>query len=164
MAPQQQKPSKTNFLLFKEVLMSDYKVIFKAVAQTEGGHALTWEPGCPALFTAVQVSRNTSTSAAFLQLKVRNVSSKVTNAAEYAMDQYGVIWELGNPSSRTFWWTYRDNEAFLFCRDNGEADKAVYVETRDGLRVKPEGNHNKIPPRWGAPSCIGVRPAVWVQL
>ena len=54
--------------------MAEYKIIFKADQETEGDNALTWEPGCPALVTAIQVSRNTETSATYLQVKVRNVS------------------------------------------------------------------------------------------
>ena len=54
--------------------MAEYKIIFKADLKTEGNNALTWEPGCPALVTAIQVSRNTETSATYLQVKVRNVS------------------------------------------------------------------------------------------
>ena len=54
--------------------MAEYKIIFKADQETEGDNALTWEPGCPALVTAIQVSRNTETSATYLQVKVHNVS------------------------------------------------------------------------------------------
>ena len=54
--------------------MAEYKIIFKAGLKAEGNNALTWEPGCPALVTAIQVSRNTETSATYLQVKVRNVS------------------------------------------------------------------------------------------
>ena len=54
--------------------MAKYKIIFKANLETEGNNALTWEPGCSALVTAIQVSRNTETSATYLQIKVRNVS------------------------------------------------------------------------------------------
>ena len=54
--------------------MAEYKIIFKTDLKTEGDNALTWEPGRPALITAIQVSRNTETSATYLQVKVRNVS------------------------------------------------------------------------------------------
>ena len=54
--------------------MAEYKIIFKADQETEGDSALTWEPGCPALVTAIQISRNTETSATYLQVKIRNVS------------------------------------------------------------------------------------------
>ena len=33
--------------------MAEYKIIFKADQETEGDNALTWEPGCPALVTAI---------------------------------------------------------------------------------------------------------------
>ncbi len=56
--------------------MSTYKVVFKADHKTAGPYALTWEPECPIQITAVQVSRNVDSSATFLQVKVRNVSSE----------------------------------------------------------------------------------------
>lgn len=49
--------------------MADYKVIHKAQ-----GEGIPWEPGCPVMITALQVSRNTETSECWLQAKVRNVS------------------------------------------------------------------------------------------
>ena len=49
--------------------MADYKVIHRAE-----GAEIPWEPGCPVALTAVQVSRNTETSEAWLQAKARNVS------------------------------------------------------------------------------------------
>lgn len=49
--------------------MADYKVIHK----TQGA-GIPWEPGCPVMITALQVSRNTETSECWLQAKVRNVS------------------------------------------------------------------------------------------
>ena len=49
--------------------MADYKVIHRAE-----GAEIPWEPGCPVALTAVQVSRNTETSEAWLQAKARSVS------------------------------------------------------------------------------------------
>ena len=49
--------------------MADYKIIHRAE-----GAEIPWEPGCPVALTAVQVSRNTETSEAWLQAKARNVS------------------------------------------------------------------------------------------
>lgn len=49
--------------------MAGYKVIHKAQ-----GAGIPWEPGCPVVITALQVSRNTETSECWLQAKVRNVS------------------------------------------------------------------------------------------
>lgn len=49
--------------------MADYKVIHKAQ-----GAEIAWEPGCPVVVTALQVSRNTRTSECWLQAKARNVS------------------------------------------------------------------------------------------
>ena len=60
--------------------MAEYKIIFKADLKTEGDNALTWEPGCPALVTAIQISRDTETSATYLQVKVRNVSDAATSS------------------------------------------------------------------------------------
>ena len=54
--------------------MADYKVVFRADDTSTGDAALLWEPSCPAMLTAVQVSRNVQTSEAYLQVKVRNVS------------------------------------------------------------------------------------------
>lgn len=56
--------------------MSTYKVVFKADRESTGSYALTWEPECPIQITAVQVSRNVDSSATFLQVKARNVSSE----------------------------------------------------------------------------------------
>lgn len=56
--------------------MSKYKVVFKADRDTAGSYALAWEPECPVQITAVQISRNVESSATFLQVKVRNVSSE----------------------------------------------------------------------------------------
>lgn len=56
--------------------MSKYKVAFKADWDTAGSYALGWEPECPVQITAVQISRNVESSATFLQVKVRNVSSE----------------------------------------------------------------------------------------
>ncbi len=50
--------------------MADYKVVYRAA-----GADVPWEPGCPVALTAVQVSRNTETSEAWLQVKARNVSA-----------------------------------------------------------------------------------------
>lgn len=54
--------------------MADYKVIFRSDETTVGEHRILWEPECPVLFSAIQVSRNTQTSEAYLQIKIRNVS------------------------------------------------------------------------------------------
>lgn len=56
--------------------MSKYKVAFKADRDTAGSYALAWEPECPVQITAVQISRNVESSATFLQVKIRNISSE----------------------------------------------------------------------------------------
>ena len=47
--------------------MAQYKVIYR-------DENLGWQPGCPILIEAVQVSRNVDTSQCYLQLKVKNIS------------------------------------------------------------------------------------------
>ena len=54
--------------------MADYKVVFRADEASTGDAALLWEPTCPAMLTAVQVSRNVQTSEAYLQVKIHNIS------------------------------------------------------------------------------------------
>lgn len=53
--------------------MSNYKVVFRA-DRTDSAKKVLWEPGCPIAIDAVQISRNTDTGEAFLQLKVENVT------------------------------------------------------------------------------------------
>ena len=56
--------------------MADYKVVFRADETSSDHAALLWEPPCPAMLAAVQVSRNVQTSEAYLQVKIRNVSEQ----------------------------------------------------------------------------------------
>ena len=51
--------------------MANYKVIYKASSDES---RLEWESGCPIQLTAIQISRNTESSEAYLQVKVRNIS------------------------------------------------------------------------------------------
>lgn len=53
---------------------SNYKVIFRADGQSNQ-HRITWEEKCPIQLSAVQISRDTTTSATFLQVKVKNISN-----------------------------------------------------------------------------------------
>ena len=55
--------------------MSEYKVIFKATSDNACNSQTTWEQGCPLLMKAVQVSRNTTTGDAYLQMRIKNISS-----------------------------------------------------------------------------------------
>lgn len=56
--------------------MSEYKVVFRAAAQEPPNSSLiTWDPGCPLVLEAIQISRHTETAQTFLQGKVRNVSA-----------------------------------------------------------------------------------------
>ncbi len=56
--------------------MTEYKVVIRHDETTTGSEALTWEPGCPLMFEAIQVSRNTENGQAFLQGKLRNISDQ----------------------------------------------------------------------------------------
>jgi hypothetical protein len=58
--------------------MANYKVVFRADLEDNRG-SMTWEPGCPVLVEAVQVSRNTDTSEAYLQIKVQNVYGRTVD-------------------------------------------------------------------------------------
>lgn len=62
--------------------MAEYKVVFRADSETEGAHALTWEPRCPALVTAIQVSRNVENADTYLQVKIKNVSDEIVSSVE----------------------------------------------------------------------------------
>lgn len=57
--------------------MTEYKVIYRSDKKTEGTKALTWEQGCPIFVEAIQVSRDVEKGDAFLQIKVRNITSQV---------------------------------------------------------------------------------------
>ena len=59
--------------------MANYKIIFK-------DEKCPWEAGCPVLITAVQVSRNTETSEAYLQVKVKNVSNQDVESIYATLD------------------------------------------------------------------------------
>lgn len=67
--------------------MSDFKVIYRADRESAGDRQLTWEPGCPLAFEAIQISRNTETGEAFLQAKLQNVSGRTVQSfeAEFAV-------------------------------------------------------------------------------
>lgn len=55
---------------------SKYKVIYRSDTKPSSENPILWEPGCPLVFEAVQISRNTQTGEAYLQAKVRNISQK----------------------------------------------------------------------------------------
>lgn len=52
--------------------MANYKVILRQ--SLDQGDSL-WEPGCPLIVETLQVSRNTETGEAYLQVKIKNVSA-----------------------------------------------------------------------------------------
>lgn len=56
--------------------MAKYKVIFRS-DNKNADTAPGWEPGCPVLINAVQVSRNTETGQCYLQLKLSNLTNEV---------------------------------------------------------------------------------------
>jgi hypothetical protein len=53
--------------------VANYKVIYRKSLDKDRG-AMLWEPGCPVLVEAIQISRDTNSGNAFLQLKIQNVS------------------------------------------------------------------------------------------
>lgn len=61
--------------------MANYKVVFRSDNQSAAG-APGWEPGCPLLINAMQVSRNTDSGQCYLQLKLSNISGEVVNSYE----------------------------------------------------------------------------------
>lgn len=59
--------------------MGNYKVVFRDDGSGDSS-LLKWEPGCPAMVTVVQVARNVDTSAAYLQIKIENLSADTLNS------------------------------------------------------------------------------------
>lgn len=55
--------------------MAKYKVILRQDATTSEHNSLLWEAGCPLFIEAIQVSRNTESGQAFLQVKVKNITA-----------------------------------------------------------------------------------------
>lgn len=63
--------------------MDEYKVVYRADRSRDGSaHDIEWEHGCPLVFDAFQVSRDTETGEAFLQAKVRNICGEMVDAFE----------------------------------------------------------------------------------
>ena len=65
--------------------MANFKVVFRSDnqgADTSPG----WEPGCPLLVNAVQVSRNTDTGQCYLQLKLSNISGATVDSFKLQAD------------------------------------------------------------------------------
>ena len=61
--------------------MAEYKVIFRAdTDHPYDQHVITWEQGCPLMFEAIQISRETESGKAFLQTKVRNLSGAIASS------------------------------------------------------------------------------------
>lgn len=57
--------------------MANFKVVYRADAEGKGdNHLVSWERGCPLLPDVIQVSRETETGAAFLQVRLRSISSE----------------------------------------------------------------------------------------
>ena len=99
--------------------MANFKVVFRSDnqgADTSPG----WEPGCPLLVNAVQVSRNTDTGQCYLQLKLSNISgATVTSFKLHAAVSYvdgtsgprnSILWTPAHqparriaPGSFTYW-------------------------------------------------------------
>lgn len=61
--------------------MAEYKVIFRTdVDHPNDQHPITWEQGCPLMFEAIQISRETESGKAFLQTKVRNLGGAIASS------------------------------------------------------------------------------------
>lgn len=56
--------------------MADYKVILHEDIQDPNDTEITWEPDCPLVLEAIQVSRCVQTGEAYLQMKLRNVGNE----------------------------------------------------------------------------------------
>lgn len=69
--------------------MEEFKIVYRVDTTCDTDDHITWEPECPLLFEAIQISRNTRTGQAFLQGKLRNISGetaqsfKATATVEY---------------------------------------------------------------------------------
>lgn len=68
--------------------MANFKVIYRVDKASEGEGALTWEPGCPLTFEAIQVSRNVDNGQAFLQAKVRNISNQPIRSFKVVLEVF----------------------------------------------------------------------------
>lgn len=53
--------------------MAKFKILYKYDITKDRANAL-WEPGCPAIISAIQISRNTENGKCYFQLKLQNVS------------------------------------------------------------------------------------------
>lgn len=60
--------------------MSDFKVVYRADDTGETSETPQWEPACPVLVTAVQVSRHTVTASTYLQLRIDNLCDRTIEA------------------------------------------------------------------------------------
>lgn len=61
--------------------MAEYKVIFRTdIDNPDSQHGITWEQGCPLMFEAIQISRETESGKAFLQTKVKNLSGAIASS------------------------------------------------------------------------------------
>ena len=69
--------------------MAKYRVVLRYDLDNTS-HPILWEPGCPLLVEAAQISKNTETSECCLQTKVRNISQRTIEGFELLIDiQYG---------------------------------------------------------------------------
>ena len=57
-------------------MAANYEVIFREDNGQTGDGTIKWEPGCPLVMDATQISRNTETGEAYLQTKAVNISDK----------------------------------------------------------------------------------------
>ena len=76
--------------------MANYKIVFK-------DEKCLWEAGCPVLVTAVQVSRNTETAEAYLQVKAKNISNQDVESIYATLDV-----KFSDGTSETYSFEYLD--------------------------------------------------------
>lgn len=79
--------------------MANFKVIYRVDTSSKGDDALTWETGCPLLFEAIQISRNTETGDAYLQGKLLNISNQKIQSFKALIT---VEYEDGNTETAEF--------------------------------------------------------------
>lgn len=79
--------------------MANFKVIYRVDASSKGDDALTWETGCPLMFEAIQISRNTETGDTYLQGKLLNISNQKIQSFKALIT---VEYEDGNTETAEF--------------------------------------------------------------
>lgn len=79
--------------------MANFKVICRVDTSSKGDDALIWEAGCPLLFEAIQISRDTEAGDAYLQGKFLNISNQAIQSFKASIT---VEYEDGNTETAEF--------------------------------------------------------------